>query len=79
MLLLGVVLQVCSSSSNVTNDVSAATAMGQYLADACFKGQNMDTSICTCVQASVGLVCEVVCVGGGGGRGSQTWKDRGAG
>lgn len=43
-------VQVCTSTSNLVNDTAAATAMGQYLADTCFKGQNMDTSICTCVQ-----------------------------
>jgi hypothetical protein len=35
------------------NDTSAATALGEYLADTCFKGQNMDTSICSCVQVRV--------------------------
>lgn len=48
---------VCAFTSSVMNDTAAATAMGQYLADTCFKGQNMDTSICTCVQNLLGNDC----------------------
>lgn len=47
------VLQVCNATAAVTNDTEAATALAEYLAGACFSGQNMDTSVCTCVQVGV--------------------------
>lgn len=36
---------------------SAAEQLGQYLAQACFPGQNMDTSICNCAQNLLGNDC----------------------
>eukprot|EP00879_Flechtneria_rotunda_P005892 GHRR01006198.1.p1 GENE.GHRR01006198.1~~GHRR01006198.1.p1 ORF type:complete len:616 (+),score=203.76 GHRR01006198.1:1123-2970(+) len=47
---------VCASG-NPANDANAAKDLGPYLADTCFTGQDMDSSICTCVQNLLGNDC----------------------
>ncbi|KAF6261693.1 hypothetical protein COO60DRAFT_1636533 [Scenedesmus sp. NREL 46B-D3] len=47
---------VCTAGDPSVNE-PAAEQLGQYLAQACFPGQDMDTSICNCAQNLLGTDC----------------------